>query len=109
MEKYSHLAWVTNIYWYMEKYSCVLCVRNKNGLITYFYFKKYVGYYLKNKKGYDHRRPNQKKKKENYQVGRFKRKYYQNKRIIKFRNSPSIKNNTMVIKVRTQSFEDSNN
>ena len=28
--------------------------------------------------------PIKKKEKENYQVGRFKRKYYQNKRIIKF-------------------------
>ena len=31
------------------------------------------------------------------------------KELLNLQNSPSIKNNTMVIKVRTQSFEDSNN
>ena len=30
MEKNSSLTWVTNIYWRLEEYSCILVLRNKN-------------------------------------------------------------------------------
>ena len=53
--------------------------------------------------------PIKKKKKENYQVGRFKRKYYQKKRIIKLGKIAPLSKTTLWLTVRTQSFEDSNN
>ena len=112
MEKYSHLTWVTNIYWYMEKYSCVLCVRNKKWFNHVFpTLKNTWDTILKERKeGYDHRRPNQKKrKKKTIKLEDLKENTTKTKELLNLQNSPSIKNNTMVIKVRTQSFEDSNN
>ena len=112
MEKYSHLTWVTNIYWHMEKYSCVLCVRNKKWFNHVFpTLKNTWDTILKERKeGYDHRKPNQKKrKKKTIKLEDLKENTTKTKELLNLQNSPSIKNNTMVIKVRTQSFEDSNN
>ena len=33
MEQNSHMTWVSNCYWYLEDYSCVLVPRNKNNNI----------------------------------------------------------------------------
>lgn len=59
MEKNNHLTWIKNIYWRMEKYSCVLVLRNK------FWFKHAIDkiedvWNIIEKEritGYDHRIP----------------------------------------------------
>ena len=48
MEKNSHMTWVTNCYWYLEDYSCVLVPRNKKWFnAVYPEFKKLWNIILK--------------------------------------------------------------
>tara|TARA_A100001011_G_C14307517_1_gene843875 strand:- start:2464 stop:3837 length:1374 start_codon:yes stop_codon:yes gene_type:complete len=112
IETHSHLTWVTNIYWHLEKYSCVLCVRNQKWFNHVFpTLKNTWDTILKERKeGYHHRRPNQKKrkKKKSIKLEDIKETTTKTKELLNLQNSPAIKNNNMIIKIRTQSFEDSN-
>ncbi len=106
------LTWIKNIYWHMEKYSYVLVVRNQKWFNhVYPKLEETWNTILKERKtGYHHRRPNQKKRKKKkiVKLDELKETSAKTKELLNLQNSPSIKNNTLVIKVRTQSFEDAN-
>lgn len=104
------LTWIKNIYWHMAKYSCVLVVRNQIWFNhVYPKLEETWNTILKERiSGYHHRRPNQKKKKKKkMKLDELKESSTKTKELLNLQHSPSIKNNTLVIKVRTQSFEDS--
>ncbi len=110
IEEDNKLSWIENIYWYMENYSLVLVPRNK----------KWFNYVLpelqdiwntilkERKTGYSHRKPNKKerrkKKKDNIDV--LNKKKADIKADLNLLDSPIVKTGTLVIKVRTESFEE---
>lgn len=59
MEKHSALAWVTNIYWKLEDYSCILVLRNKHWFKHAIVEIENVWKIIEKEKkdGYDHRLP----------------------------------------------------
>lgn len=59
MEKHSALAWVTNIYWKLEDYSCILVLRNKHWFKRAIVEIEKVWQIIEKEKkdGYDHRLP----------------------------------------------------
>jgi len=106
-----HLTWIKNIYWHLEKYSCVLVVRNQIWFDhVYHRLEQTWNTILKERtSGYDHRKPKKKgetKKKIHMPLDELYVHKESTKSLLNLPNSPSIKNNTLVIKVRTQSFED---
>ena len=65
MEKNSHMSWISNLYWYLEDYSCVLVPRNKKWFkAVYPEFKELWNIILKEREtGFDHRKPKKTRKK----------------------------------------------
>lgn len=59
MEKHNDLTWITNIYWRLEQYSCVLVLRNKEWFKNAIPFIERVWKWIEKEKitGYDHRMP----------------------------------------------------
>lgn len=59
MEKHSALTWVTNIYWKLEDYSCILVLRNKHWFKRAIVEIEKVWQIIEKEKkdGYDHRLP----------------------------------------------------
>ena len=110
LKENNELTWIKNIYWYMEKYSCVLVVRNQKWFDYAFpIIKDTWDTIIKERKtGYDHRKPNKNKKRNKKKEKLDDLNFQKNnaKELLHLTKSPSIKNNTLVIKVRTQSFED---
>ena len=86
IEENNNLTWVRNIFWYLDEHSCVLVTRNKNWFNSANpTFKKIWEIILKERtSGYEHRKP---------------------KKRIKKKSDPNLKN--VVIKIRTQSFDNS--
>ena len=110
LKENNELTWIKNIYWHMEKYSCVLVVRNQKWFNYAFpIIKDTWNTIIKERKtGYDHRKPKKNKKRNKKKVKLDDLNFQKNnaKELLHLTKSPSIKNNTLVIKVRTQSFED---
>jgi putative phage-type endonuclease len=65
MDKNDKITWVQNIYWRLEKYSCVLVPRNKKWFNSKIdTIKEFWKLILKEREtGYEHRRPKKKEKK----------------------------------------------
>tara|TARA_B100000795_G_scaffold267496_1_gene252441 strand:- start:13393 stop:14838 length:1446 start_codon:yes stop_codon:yes gene_type:complete len=59
IEKNSHLTWIGNTYWYLDKYSCALVLRNKDWFDTVKPMFKNVYDTIVEERitGYDHRKP----------------------------------------------------
>ena len=86
MEEFSNLTWIRNIYWWLDEHSCVLVPRNK-GWFEFVKddFQKIWDIILKERvTGWDHRKPKKRVKKLN-------------------------SNNNIIIKIRTESFDESIN
>ena len=107
MEKNSNMTWISNIYWYMHDYSCVLVPRNKIWFRSIEPDIKCIWKTIlkERKTGYEHRKPKQKKKK-------LSPKSFENLKIetantFKDSNIDAVvynKTQNIVIKVRTESF-----
>ena len=102
------MSWISNKYWYLEDYSCVLVPRNK----VWFRsiepdIKAIWKTILKERKtGYDHRKPKRKKKKLSPKS--FETFKIETANTFKDSNIDAIvdnKSQNIVIKVRTESFE----
>ena len=82
LDENNEITWVRNIYWRLDEHSCVLVTRNKKWFASVKdEFKKIWEIVLKERKnGFEHRKPKKRTKKKKIE-------------------------NTIVIKVRTESFE----
>jgi putative phage-type endonuclease len=102
MEKNKHMTWVSNQYWYLEDYSCVLVPRNKKWFNSvYPEFRELWDTILKERvSGFEHRKP-----KKNKKPPKLKKVDDDSKILFVDMNlSPKIEQN-IVIKVRTESFD----
>ena len=108
MEKNSNMTWIGNVHWYMHDYSCILVPRNNIWFKTIEPdIKEIWKIILKERKtGYDHRKPKKRKKKlspKSFEI--FKTEtdnLFKNEKI-----TPEIDNKSqnIIIKVRTESFD----
>ena len=109
MEKNSHMSWVTNCYWYLQDYSCVLVPRNKKWFNTvYPDFKNLWDTVLKEREsGFEHRKPKRKNVKKKLTPNSLKKFKTDTKKLFIDSNiSPTIdKQQNVVIKIRTESFD----
>ena len=106
----TNLTWVTNIYWRLEDYSCVLVPRNKKWFKSvYPEFKELWNTVLKEREtGYDHRKPKKSRKKNKKLTPTTLEKIKTDtKTLFADTNlSPKIdEKQNIVIKVRTESFD----
>ena len=107
------LSWIKNIYWYLDVYSCVLVPRNKKWF-KYIYpqIKECWDTIIKERvSGYDHRKPKKRVKKEsknNISPKSIIKNLNENNDLTILNQQPTIENNTVVFKVRTQSFDQLN-
>ena len=104
------MTWVSNCYWYLEDYSCVLVPRNKKWFETvYTDFKSLWNIVLKERKsGYEHRKPKKRTKKATKLTPNSLEKLKSDTKILFIDSelSPKIDNKqNIVIKVRTESFD----
>ena len=109
----SSLSWIKNIYWYLEVYSCVLVPRNKKWFkAIYPKIKSCWDTILKERvTGYDHRKPKKRVKKDtknNISPKSIIKILNENNDCSSLNEQPKIENNTVVFKVRTQSFDQLN-
>ena len=109
----SSLSWIKNIYWYLDVYSCVLVPRNKLWFKAIYPEIKACWDTILNERtnGYDHRKPKKRVKKEtknNISPKSVIKNLNENNDLTLLEQQPTIENNTVVIKVRTQSFENTN-
>tara|TARA_B100000424_G_C22912352_1_gene485396 strand:+ start:108 stop:1505 length:1398 start_codon:yes stop_codon:yes gene_type:complete len=108
------LSWIKNIYWYLDVYSCVLVPRNKLWFKTiYPEIKACWDTILKEREtGYDHRKPKKRVKKEvvkkNISPKSIIKNLNENNDLTLLNEKPKIENNVVVLKVRTQSFDQVN-
>ena len=110
MEKNSHMSWISNLYWYLEDYSCVLVPRNKKWFkAVYPEFKELWNIILKEREtGFDHRKPKKTRKKTKKLTPNSLEKFKTDaKTLFADTNlSPKIdEKQNIVIKVRTESFD----
>jgi len=110
IEEDNKLSWIENIYWYMETYSLVLVPRNK----------KWFNYVLpelqdiwttilkERETGYEHRKPKKKERRQKKKdtIDDLNKKKANIKIDLNLLDSPIVKTGTLVIKVRTESFEE---
>ena len=66
MENHENDSWISNIYWYLQDYSCVLCPRNKKwfNFILPELHEIWNTVLNERKSGYDHRKPRKNKRKK---------------------------------------------
>ncbi len=66
LTQYGEAKWIKNIYWRLEKYSCVLVIRNKRWFNQVVPRLSHVWNTIINERihGYEHRKPNKQKKKD---------------------------------------------
>ena len=110
MEKNSHMTWVTNCYWYLEDYSCVLVPRNKKWFkAVYPEFKELWNTILKEREtGFEHRKPKKRTKTKKKLTPNSLTKLQTDTKILFMDSnlSPKIdKQQNIVIKVRTESID----
>lgn len=109
MDEDNELSWIENIYWYMESYSLVLVPRNKKWFHSVLPELQDVWNTILKERinGYDHRKPKKKQKKKKDNIIVLKKKKKNIKDNLNLPDSPIVKTGTLVIKVRTESFEES--
>ena len=112
MEKNEKLTWITNVYWYMHDYSCVLVPRNKQWFAAIKPdIEEILEYDIKKKEKQDMTIENLNLR-EKKKLSPKSLEVFTNNTLETFKNTkinPQIdKNQNIVIKVRTQSFEDAN-
>ena len=111
LEENTDLTWVTNIYWRLEDYSCVLVPRNRKWFnAIYPELKEIWDTILKERiSGYSHRKPKSYKKKKLTPTSLAKFEENTKTLFIDTNMHPKIdKNQNVIIKVRTESFEHCN-
>jgi len=113
MVKNSHMTWVANCYWYLEDYSCILVPRNKKWFnAVYPEFKQLWNTILKERQtGFEHRKPKKRQKSKKKLTPNSLTKLNTDTKLLFFDTdiSPKIdKNQKIVIKVRTESFDSPN-
>ena len=113
MEQNSHMSWISNKYWYLEDYSCVLVPRNKKWFnAVYPEFKDLWNTILKEREtGYEHRKPKKSRKKAKKLTPNSLQKLETDTKnlFIDTNMSPKIdEKQNIVIKVRTESFDKKN-
>lgn len=111
MELHSNMTWIKNIYWYLEDYSCILVPRNKlwfqaalpqlqnlwNTVLT------------ERNTGYDHRKPKKHKKKRKISPNSLNQLEKETISIFKDSDiSTEVEKQNIVIKIRTESFDETN-
>ena len=111
MELHSNMTWIKNIYWYLEDYSCVLVPRNRkwfqaalpqlqdlwNTVLT------------ERETGYDHRKPKKQKRKRKISPNSLNNLEKETISIFKDSDvSTSVENKNIVIRIRTESFDETN-
>ena len=109
MDEDNSLTWIENIYWYLENYSLVMVPRNKKWFnLVYPQLENIWNIILKERKsGYEHRKPKKrKKKKDNLSPNSLNKKKEDTKDLLNLPDSPIVDKGNLVIKVRTQSFEE---
>ena len=105
LEDNIHLTWVTNIYWYLKDYSCVLVPRNKKWFQSIMpnLFNIWDIILKERNSGYEHRKPRKKKKKKKLtpttltKLEQETQQLFSNSNI----NSEIDKNQNLVIKIKT--------
>ena len=107
LDSNTELNWIKNIYWYLDDYSCVTVPRNKKWFNTVLpKFENIWNTIVKERKeGYEHRKPSKKRKKKSIEQ---KTVNIQDMNTL-FKDtsvSPKIKQDNVVIKIRTQSFDE---
>ena len=110
MEKNKHMTWVTNCYWYLEDYSCVLVPRNKKWFkAVYPEFKELWDTILKEREtGFEHRKPKKRIKTKKKLTPNSLTKLKTDTKILFMDSniSPKIdEKQNIVIKVRTESID----
>ena len=110
MEKNAHMSWISNLYWYLEDYSCVLVPRNKKWFkAVYPEFKELWNIILKEREsGYAHRKPKKSRKKTKQITPNSLKQMETETKNLFMDTSLSTKidkNQNIVIKVRTESFD----
>ena len=110
MEKNKHMTWVTNCYWYLEDYSCVLVTRNKKWFkAVYPDFKELWDTILKEREtGFEHRKPKKRTKTKKKLTPNSLTKLKTDTKILFMGSniSPKIdEKQNIVIKVRTESID----
>jgi len=113
MEQNSHMSWISNKYWYLEDYSCVLVPRNKKWFkAVYPDFKQLWNTVIKEREsGYEHRKPKKSRKKTKKLTPNSLQKLETDTKnlFIDTNMSPKIdEKQNIVIKVRTESFDKKN-
>ena len=109
LHKNNKLTWVTNIYWYLKDYSCVLVPRNKKWFNAILPDLIHVWNTIlkEREEGYDHRKPRKKKRKKKLTPNTLNKLEENTKKL--FLNSDidsSIdKNQNLVIKVDTETLD----
>lgn len=114
LDELSNLEFVCKIYWYLHDYSCVLVPRNKKWFNHVQPKLKNIWDTIKKERveGYEHRKPKSKRKKKLTpnslnKLEKNAKNLFANCNLI---DSPKIdKNQNIVIKVRTESFDQKNN
>ena len=111
MDEDNNLSWIQNIYWYMDNYSLVLVPRNKIWFKTVLPELQNVWNTILKERvtGYEHRKPNKRprKKKETENSIVLNKKKNNIKTTLNLPDSTIVKTGTIIIKVRTESFENS--
>ena len=110
MEKNKHMTWVTNCYWYLEDYSCVLVPRNKKWFkAIYPEFKELWNTILKERvSGFEHRKPKKRTKTKKKLTPNSLTKLKTDTKLLFMDSniSPKIdEKQNIVIKVRTESVD----
>jgi hypothetical protein len=108
MDEDSSLSWIENVYWYLENYSLVMVPRNKKWFNhIYPQLKNVWDTILKEREtGYEHRKPKKRKKKIKTSPNTLKKQKEETKDLLNLSVSPVVNKGNLVIKVRTQSFEE---
>lgn len=112
IDLHSNMTWIKNIYWYLEDYSCVLVPRNRlwfNASLPQL--QELWNTVLKEREtGYDHRKPKKQNRKRKISPNSLNNLQQQTISIFKDSDvSTSVENKNIVIKIRTESFDETNN
>ena len=111
IETQSTITWIKNIYWYLEDYSCVLVPRNRNWFASALpQLKTLWQTVLKEREtGYDHRKPKKHTKRRKISPNSLNK--LEKETISIFKNTDvdtSVEKQNIVIKIRTESFDETN-
>jgi len=105
----SKYSWIKTIYWKLNHYSCVLVPRNNNWFASVFpEMKNCWDTILKERiTGFEHRKPKKRNKKSTKKLTpNSLQKLHNDTQKLGFDDNSSIENGTIVIKIRTQSFNE---